>query len=100
MPGFISTQATAEKQYQTINQCIHKWGARFALAPGPNSEIAKAVVYRCEGAVADYNRLRVSERNPISAPERTALDEELLSMALMRVVQERAGQCALEADKK
>jgi hypothetical protein len=95
-----SPQQTADKQYGVIDQCIHKWGARFALAPGSNSEIAKAAVYRCEEAVADYNLLRIREKNPISDAERSGLNEELFNMALMRVVQERSGQCPLEQKKR
>lgn len=98
IPGLItSPQATADKQYEAIGQCIHKWGFRFAPAPGPNSEIARAVVYRCEEAIANYGILRIREKNPISDQERSALNQELLDMALMRVIQQRAGQCSLQA---
>jgi hypothetical protein len=95
----LSTQTTAAKQHEVVDQCIHKWGARFAFAPGNNSEIAKAVVYRCSDAIFDYYQLVAREPNSLSDAEKQASDEEFSEMALMRVIQQRAGQCPLESRK-
>lgn len=101
IPGWIdSPQPTADKQYTVVNQCLHKWSAHFAIAPGSNSEIARAAMYRCRGAVDSYKNLRSGEKNPISEQEQSVLNEDLLNSALMRVVQQRAGLCPFPSQKR
>ena len=72
--------------------CVHKWAYRLAGAQGSNSEIAKAAVVACADAVAyKVDAAKPEDRLQLLADiNRTAPEE-----ALFRVVQARAGHCAI-----
>lgn len=99
IPGWLDNQSTSPKQYEVVEQCVHKWGYRLALASGSAHEISGAVLYRCRDALLHYKLLRLREGKRVTDEESAALDRELTDLAVMRIVQQRAGQCSLKPNK-
>lgn len=75
------------------NACIHKWAYRLSGAPGTTEEIANAVLTACNEAAME----EAKQYN--SAPNYDQKYRELLragiEQARFRVIQSRAGHCAI-----
>lgn len=78
-----------------MNTCIHKWAYRLARSQDPAEIVAKAVVTACND-VANYAVEHVPNITPEQRIERYsgALAVGQVT-ALFRVVQARAGHCAV-----
>jgi hypothetical protein len=74
------------------SNCIHKWAYRMAGAPGPSSDVAKAAVAACADAVAyQVNEAKPEDRLQLL----NDINRSAPGIALFRVVQARAGHCAI-----
>jgi len=75
--------------------CLHKWSYRLAGAPGSNAEIASAAVTACA-------KEEVFQINAAGPDKASALADDIdradQGIALFRVIQARAGHCAIPED--
>ena len=93
-----SDEAVAGRSPDPPEQCVHRWSYRLASAPGTNTEIAKAAVAACAETI-DYAAMPFDKKFAPNPREYESavneLSEEILQQALFRVVQARAGNCAI-----
>jgi hypothetical protein len=74
------------------SDCIHKWAYKMAGAQGANSDVAKASVAACADAIA----YQINEAEPEDRAQLLAdINRSAPEIALFRVVQARAGHCAI-----
>ncbi|HYI43693.1 MAG TPA: hypothetical protein VD768_08745 [Sphingomicrobium sp.] len=86
--------ATATEQAQAMEACIHRWAIRLARAPGPNREIADAVLAGCAEPITLTPHMYRQEKNDDLADE-AYWTSRATKLALFHVVQARAGDCPL-----
>lgn len=93
----------------TLHNCVHRAAYQFAQAQGTNAELAKATVAKCQAYVTQAAELRLRDaleevaNRGIKATNEHYLEaresflaeanSETSEMALMRIVEARAGSC-------
>lgn len=86
--------ANAYQQAIQRDECIHRWGYRFAAAPDPAESVVGAVIGACRAQI-DRSATLLGEGDPeaeryyLAEMERVAKER-----ALYRVIQARAGNCS------
>jgi hypothetical protein len=85
--------ANAYQQAIQRDECIHRWGYRFAAAPDEAESVVGAVIGACRAQI-DRSATLLGEGDPEA--ERyylTEMERVAKERALYRVIQARAGNC-------
>ncbi|MES2442437.1 MAG: hypothetical protein V4574_06370 [Pseudomonadota bacterium] len=89
-------EAPPEGKQSGYAGCIHRAAYQFARSPGPNTELARAVVAQCDGLILSAV-VDIAAKHEMSSEDRDNFYESTRKSAaedaLRRIVQAKAGNC-------